>query len=234
MTEAARARQARPAAAGARQPRTLADIDTAARESGLAVFGGLHPGPEDGLPPEVATLVLLGPHEPGFWAHVTAAREYRDGAPDPLDRWSARVISALAAALGARAVFPFGGPPHRPFVRWALASGWAHVSPVGLLVHDRAGLMVSYRGALALEARLDLPAPPLAPCRSCTGRPCLSACPVDAFAGPGYEVDACKADLDRPGNDCMARGCAARRACPVSRGYGRLEAQSAFHMRAFR
>ena len=35
-------------------------------------------------------------------------------------------------------------------------------------------------------------------------------------------------------NDCMSKGCAVRRACPVSQSYGRMEDQSAFHMRAFK
>ena len=41
----------------------------------LAVFGGVHPGPDDGAPPGTGTLLLLGPDEPGFWAHVTAEAE---------------------------------------------------------------------------------------------------------------------------------------------------------------
>jgi hypothetical protein len=151
-----------------------------------------------------------------------------------LDRWSTRVIGDLAKHLNAQAFFPFGGPPHQPFVQWALASGRAHVSPVGLLVHDAAGLMVSYRGALGFGHRIELPEAPPSPCETCETRPCLRACPVDAFGPGGYDVATCKADLDRRENDCMARGCAVRRACPASRSYGRVEEQSAFHMRAFR
>ena len=85
-----------------------------------------------------------------------ASPEYRDGAPDPLDRWSERVIGGAGRGASAReALFPFGGPPWQPFTAWARRSGEAWESPVGLLVHARAGLFVSYRGALALPARLD-------------------------------------------------------------------------------
>lgn len=209
---------------------TLAAIRRAAAARQLAVMGVV----QNDLPEGVASLVLLGPREPGFWDVFTAAPEYRDGQPDPLDRWSARVVGELAAGLGARAFFPFGGPPWQPFTRWARASGRAHPSPVGLLVHDEAGLWLSYRGALGLTERIEAPPPPPNPCASCRDKPCPSACPVDAFAGATYDVAGCKADLDRPGNDCMARGCAVRRACPVGREHGRREAQSAFHMRAFR
>lgn len=211
---------------------TLDAIARAARDDALAVMGAFHPEADE--VPGVGTLVLLGPDEPAFWPVFTAAPEYADGAPDPLDRWSTRVVGALADRLGAQAFFPFGGPPHHSFLRWALRSGRAFQSPVGLLVHDRAGLMVSYRGALGLPGRLDLPPPAPSPCDSCADQPCRDACPVGALRGTWYDVPACKADLDRAGNDCMALGCAARRACPVSRGLGRIAAQSAFHMRAFR
>jgi len=209
---------------------TLAEISAGAAARHLAVMGVVR----ERVPEGVAALVLLGPREPGFWKMFTATPEYRDGGPDPLDRWSARVIGGLAEALTARPFFPFGGPPYHPFIDWALASGRAHVSPVGLLVHDRAGLMLSYRGALGFSAPVEAPAPEPSPCETCAEKPCLAACPVGAFAGGAYDVAACKADLERAGNDCMARGCAVRRACPISHAHGRVEAQSAFHMRAFK
>ena len=214
----------------------FAALGAAARAVHLDIFGAFHAAPGDDLPAGTGTLVLLGPHEPGFWPAVSAAPEFRDGAPDPLDRWSRRVIGDLAAEAGGTPLYPFGGPPYRPFIRWAERSGRAWPSPVGLLVHDRAGLFVSYRGALALPERLDLPPPPAAPpCDACETKPCLSACPVGALGGAeGYRLDACHAYLDTsPGADCMTQGCAVRRGCPVSETYGRLAAQSAFHMAAF-
>ncbi|MBF9028833.1 ferredoxin [Rhodobacterales bacterium HKCCE3408] len=212
------------------------DLDTIQQNAAaerLDVLGAFHPDPADGAPEATGTLVLLGPREPGFWDHVTATPEFTDGAADPLDRWSARVIAALAVRLGGTALFPFGGPPYRPFLSWATRAGTAWASPVTLLVHHEAGLMVSYRGALALPERIDLPPLPEKPCDTCD-RPCLTACPVNALTGDGYDIAACHTYLETPpGQDCLTRGCAVRRACPVSRGYGRTEAQSAFHMRSF-
>jgi hypothetical protein len=202
------------------------------REAGLDILGGFHPEPEEGLQ---ATLLLLGPHEPGFWAKVTASEEWADGRDDPLDRWSRRVIGRIACDLGGKALFPFTGPPWHPFFTWALRTGRAWPSPVRLLVHDRAGLMVSFRGALALREHVALPPPPAAsPCETCAGQPCRTACPVSAMTEAGYDVPACHAFLDTPpGADCRGRGCAVRRACPVSAEYGRLPEQSAYHMRRF-
>lgn len=213
----------------------IAALETAAHRHRLAVFGAFHPNPEDAVPVECRTLVLLGPEGPAFWPHFTAQPEFSDRRPDPLDRWSQRVIGALAQEFTGTALFPFTGPPYRPFQRWALRSGRAWNSPVGLLVHERAGLMLSFRGALALHEHIALPPPPEEPpCNACAERPCLHACPVAALDAHGYDVPACHRFLDTAeGGDCMARGCAVRRACPVSARHGRREDQSAWHMRWF-
>ncbi len=213
---------------------TLDEIAGRARADGLDVFGALHPEQDDGLPADIQTLVLLGPAEPGFWAHVTAEPEFLDASPDALDRWSRRVIGQLACDLGGKAYFPFSGPPWRPFIDWARRSGRAWRSEVGILVHDQAGLMVSYRGALGLKERLDLPLPATRPCDTCQTKPCLTACPVVALTSQGYDIPACKQYLESPeGKDCLNSGCQVRRACPVSQSYGRKPEQSGYHMRHF-
>lgn len=189
-------------------------------------------GDEAGFPPGTRTLLLLGPAEPGFWAHLTAAPEW-DGTPDPVDRWSRRVIGRIACDLGAKALFPFGGPPYHPFYQWALRTGRAWDSPVRLLVHAGQGLMVSFRGALALREAVPVPPPVAKPCETCPA-PCLSACPAGALGAAGYDVPACHAFLDRPeGAECMTGGCLVRRACPLSQSYARLPEQSAYHMGKF-
>lgn len=210
---------------------SYAQATDAAQARHLDVLGGFHGAAQDGFD---GTLILLGPLEPGFWPQFQGSPEYRDGNADPLDRWSQRVVGGLAAELGAQALFPFGGPPYQPFIDWARRSGRAWVSPVGLLVHDSAGLMVSFRGALILRGRVDLPPLPDCPCDTCAGQPCRSACPVDAMANSSYDLAACHGYLDSgPGRACLTGGCAVRRACPVSQRHGRRPEQSAFHMKAF-
>lgn len=211
----------------------LAEARRRAAAENLTLLGGFHPAAADGAPTGARTLVLVGPDGPGFWARFRASPEAGDGRRDPLDRWSARVVASIADALGATAVFPFGGPPHAPFLAWAQRTGEAWPSPVGMLVHARLGLFVSYRGALAFRQRLALPSPPPArPCDACA-RPCLGACPADALGPSGYDVASCHAWLDTGESaSCLTSGCAARRACPVGAGL-RTEAQSAFHMADF-
>lgn len=213
---------------------TLEDIAQAASGARLEVLGGFHPDPADHLPPDIGTLLLLGPAEPGFWPHVQAEPEFADPAPDPLDRWSRRVIGQIARDLDATPYFPFGGPPFQPFIAWAQRSGRAWASEVGILVHDTQGLMVSYRGALGFRDRLDLAPTGPRPCDTCADKPCLTACPVKALTQIGYDIPACKTYLSgKDGSDCMSQGCSVRRSCPVGKGYGRLPEQSAFHMRNF-
>jgi epoxyqueuosine reductase len=199
----------------------------------LEILGGFAcASDEAGLPQGTRTVVLLGPAQPGFWPHLQTQPEW-DGAADPIDRWSRRVIGRLACDLGAKALFPFGGPPWHPFQTWALRSGRAWQSPVRFLVHDSQGLMVSFRGALALKQALQFPAAPPSPCTDCPA-PCRTACPPRALTAAGYDVPACHGFLDQPaGSDCMSRGCAVRRACPVSARHARMPEQSAYHMRQF-
>ena len=198
--------------------------------SGLRVLGTCAGSRADGLARD-GLVVLLGPDEPGFWGVFSASAEAQDGARDPLDRWSRRVIGALADTCGGDAIFPFGGPPYLPFQTFATRSGLSWPSPIRFLVHADTGLWVSFRGALVIDGA----APSVAasrPCDTCAA-PCTTACPVDAFAD-GYDVAACKAHINSPtGTDCINLGCRARRACPVGAGL-RLPAQAAFHMEAFR
>ena len=156
----------------------LAEIEERTAADRLCLFGAFHPTAEDRVPFDCGTLVLLGPAEPGFWAHLTAQPEFNDDAPNPIDRWSA--------------------------------------------------------GALAFAEKLALPEPAQSPCESCETRPCLTACPVGALSGQGYDLAAYHAYLDQPGGRaCLEGGCQVRGSCPVSRRYGRLAEQSAFHMARF-
>lgn len=235
---------------------------------GLSLRGGLHVGDDEGLTDAAGapagTLALLGNVGPLMWR---AFHEGRGAAPPipplspispipqapsdlasasppalGLDDWTRAVVSPLAAELGARAIFPFEGPPYWPFQRWAQRAEPVFPSPLGILIHPRFGLWHGYRAALVFKERLPLsPREEAAsPCASCAEKPCLGACPVGAFSPstpttpPIYDVAACVRHLvAQPAAACMEGACLARRACPVGRDFIYPEEQRRFHMRAF-
>ncbi|MEL6768403.1 MAG: ferredoxin [Pseudomonadota bacterium] len=212
---------------------TLAAIAEALAPHGLAVTGAFHPAAGEG-PEGVATLSMVGADGEAMWGAFSASPEYLDGAANPLDRWSTRVIGAAAAALGATAYFPFGGPPWQPFMAWAGRAEGAVPSPIGMMVTPSRGLHASWRGALGFAEALDLAAlvpPGPSPCTPCAA-PCRSACPVRAFGEGGYDTAACARHVSSAaGRACREGGCLARRACPASATIA--PSQAAFHLSAF-
>ena len=211
---------------------TYDKISRRIEDAALTILGGFAPRADDGAPEGCRTLLLLGPG-PDFWPRITRSAEFQDAAPDPIDRWSRRVISGLAGEFDATPIFPFGGPPYAPFYSWALRSGRVWSSPVAFLVHDVQGLFVSFRGALSFA--MDIPLPPVdrpRPCDECA-QPCVSACPVGALTPTGYDVPNCKDFLGQDaGQPCLMTGCGVRRACPVGATLRHPE-QSAYHMAEF-
>jgi hypothetical protein len=211
----------------------LATIRSRIAGHGLSYRGAFHPvaGEAPG-----STLVLVGFIGSENWPTFATSHEANDGQPDPLDRWSKRVITALAESLKAAPLFPFGGPPFLPFQRWAQQAEPVHPSPLGILIHPVWGLWHAYRGALAFAERIDLPVPDRrpSPCDTCQDRPCLTACPVSAFTSAGFDVPTCVAHISTPaGVDCVTTGCRARRACPVGAQYRHVPQQAEFHQRSF-
>ncbi|HEX4505153.1 MAG TPA: hypothetical protein VH722_05435 [Alphaproteobacteria bacterium] len=212
----------------------LATIRSRIAQHGLSYRGAFHPVAGE-APGE--TLVLVGFIGSENWPTFAASPEAKDGRPDPLDRWSTRVITEVAGLLRAIPLFPFEGPPFLPFQRWAQQAEPVHPSPLGILIHPDWGLWHAYRGALAFAERIDLPEPDRrrSPCDSCREKPCITACPVNAFTPAGFDVPACVAYISTPaGAACVAIGCQARRACPVGPQCRHIPEQAEFHQRSFR
>ena len=89
---------------------TYSELLLAVQAASLTIFGT--------VPSKKGILAPLGPHEPNYWPVVCESPEWKDKAPDPVDRWSKRVIDTLATQLNATAYFPFGAGPS-PFLIWA-------------------------------------------------------------------------------------------------------------------
>lgn len=212
---------------------TLAEIERAAATDGLAVVGAFHPESGDNVPGKIETLCLLGADGPAMWDAFSISPEYMDGHTDPLDRWSERVIGALADSIGGIALFPFGGPPWQPFQQWAGKAEGAAPSPVLMQVTRRRGLWASYRGAIGIRKRLRVETPSdESPCLDCHA-PCLVACPVEALGAGGYDVPACIAHLKSDQGASCLDGCLVRKACPYGHTLALPASQRSFHIEAF-
>lgn len=209
------------------------DIERALAASGLITRGAFHPDVTDDAPKNAGTVVMIGNAGPKMWQ--TFNKTNHIGA-NPLDAWTREVLTPVAAKFGAKALYPFSGPPYFPFQRWAMQADDVTPSPIGPLIHPTFGLWHAYRGALVFDAKIDIPTPTRtpSPCESCEDKPCLNTCPVGAFTPEGYDVPECRAHISADqGQDCLNNGCIARRACPVGQDYIYAPAQAGFHMRHF-
>jgi len=223
-----------------RETVTYRDVVAALEPTELVARGGFHERlvSDTNRSGRMRTVVVIGNIGGAMWPKFTAERT---PGPDPLDRWTRELLMPIAESLGASFVHP-SDEPFQPFQRWAQLADDVWPSPIGLLIHRDHGLWHAYRGAFLFGHEItDLPRIRQAesPCLSCADQPCLSACPVDAFATGvdgelAYDAQACRAHVSgRDEPHCVSDGCAARCACPVN-ALGKYEReQMEFHMAAF-
>lgn len=207
------------------------DVSAQLQPLGLKTFGWFADGGLHGL--------LVGNVGSSLWPEFSRSDEYADGAADPLNRWTERVVRQASVALATRQPvelrFPFGETIW-PFQRYAILAAGMQSSPIGLLIHPEYGLWTAFRAAIMFADDVPLPEsePSASPCATCADRPCLSACPIGAFSDTGYDYPACKSYVASPdGEDCLITGCAARQACPVGQGLRYEQPHQHFHMKAF-
>ncbi len=209
--------------------------------AGFLLVGGFQPEetdhvPETGGGSAPKTLLIVGSTGPGLWPTFKAAPEAEDGKPDPMDRYTRRVLSELAADFDFEPLFPFDGPPYHPFQKWALKCGGFSQSPFGLLTHIIYGPWAGLRAALLSADDLDIPTrlDTPGPCVTCKEKPCLTACPVDAIQlDTGYDIPRCLEYLgSTPDAGCWT-GCRARKACPIDQSHAPDAANGRFHMKSF-
>jgi hypothetical protein len=203
---------------------------------GLIPRGALQLNPSEAQSLNAKSLILVGHAGSSIWPHFTKWRQTQPhDLKNPLDEWSAQAITPVAATLGGRAVFPFQ-KPFLPFQQWAMRAEGLKPSPLGILIHPVYGLWHACRGAIVFDGEISIQEAEEDghPCDQCIGKPCISACPVSAFSGEGYDVGACRSHLaTEAGGECMSGGCKARLACPVGRDHMYGPEQTGFHMRAF-
>jgi hypothetical protein len=216
----------------------LSDRLTAA---GFLCLGDFEPGPADNVPSLSAQrptrhLCLIGSTGPSLWPAFKTSVEFSDGADNPLDRYTTRILRDHASKFGCEVLFPFEDPPYHPFQQWALKCGGFSQSPLGVLAHHDFGPWSGFRAAFLFpEHPADLiQQSNVGPCETCTDKPCLTACPVDAISlDNGYNVPSCRSHLaGSQALDCWS-GCLARRACPFGSEHAPEPDNARFHMQSF-
>lgn len=220
--------------------------------AGLTACGYFLRRADDDLAEQAAhiqSIIMVGQTTEN-WHYFEQSAEFHDHRPNPLDRYAFRVCQAIAADYRGQVFMPSDGPPFYPFQQWAQRADTVYPSALGLLIHPQYGLWHAYRAAIGLPLNLAAnsvaansvtvdtlaaksAAKLTAPCQACD-KPCLGACPVNAFSVQGYDVAACKNYLHTtPEAICHTQGCQARVACPVGKAHEYQPSHKRFLMQAF-
>ncbi len=185
--------------------------------------------------PGAVSGLIVGSGGVTFFDRFARAVEASDGAANPLDRYTRRVIERAADdaldPLGARRAvhFPFDTRPLIPFQRLGRAAGLGEPGPLGLQIHPSYGPWWAYRALLIVDRALPASRPPGDGCAGCDA-PCVAACPAAAVARSGFVVSACHAR--RLAAEPCRTSCVARIACVRGPEYRYSDAELAFHMAA--
>lgn len=222
-------------------PLLRSDIETALKPHGFLLRGAFLLDEEQDAEllrhyPSARQLLLIGNAGSAIWQPLKHFIAANPDVEHPLDRWTAETLQEIAAGFGLISLFPFGEPPWWPFQQWAQRAENVFPSPVSVLIHPEYGLWHAYRGAFLLDDPIgtSLAGTEESPCDRCRDRPCLTACPVDAFSVAGYDVGACADHVNaKEDNACRTLGCLARLACPIGVNWRYQPEHAVFHMDAF-
>lgn len=219
-----------------------ATVAAAIEATGMTARGGfvvdadrwdLAPVPDVAAGVPCVTVIVVGNIGGAMWPPFRASAT---PGPDPLDHWTRSRLRPIADRFGASFVHP-SDEPFQPFQRWAELADDVWQSPIGLMIHPEHGLWHAYRGAFLFgDVITGLPRVGVheSPCLACADQPCLSTCPVDAFAPGVYDHERCRGHVRSDAEPrCRFDGCAARRACPVNHDGFYGPDQMEFHMAAF-
>ncbi len=232
----------------------LADVaaalerDVGLQAAGFNLFGALTregydalaigPWQSDNLLPGARTAVILGTGGRALGAALSVAPEA--GGPDPVDRFTERVVRGAlqrlaTAGVAAHASFYWEQRKGRflDFVALGERVGLGVRSRLGVLLAAEYGPWFALRAVVlcAADARVTRPVPGFEPCTGCAA-PCALACPARAFGpadrlGPLDPAMCAAARLDPDG---CSSACASRRACVVGTQHAYTATIEAHHM----
>ncbi|MGE0279747.1 MAG: hypothetical protein AB7P20_03920 [Rhizobiaceae bacterium] len=218
----------------------LAKLGKALAVHGLVLRGGFDFSPDDHIPTTetgkpARSVLLIGNAGGAFWPHFKRwCQDQPVDLKNPLDTWSRETMERAATGQGVTFVSP-SDKPFMPFQQWAMRAERLRPSPLGILMHPQWGLWHAYRGALLFDSRLGLPEPRLTEhlCDACVAKPCLTACPVEAYTAIRFDHAGCLGHVRGQGSRCRDQGCLDRNACPYGTEHRYPAEMQAFIMRAY-
>ncbi len=180
------------------------------------------------LLPDGGSVILVGSGGTRHWEGLDARQRAH---PDPIDRAAATAIDTAVELLGdGTRRLPAAAQNAFDLRSLGALTGIGVVSPyLEMLIHPRYGPWIGIRAVLVSDS--PWPATPALasfdPCGPCT-RPCLEACPVDAYRhGAPWSFAGCAAHrrAGRAPETHCDDGCHSRLACVVGpeHAYGALE-----------
>ena len=201
----------------------------------------------DTLATDEGLELAIGSAGQPFWNAVAASPEWTAVPDHPVDAFTRRAITDVLAAEGAagtdaaaHVTFVFDADAPNFVVLWTQRFPMIAQSDLGLMIHPEYGLWMAARAHILLPGYREISAdsdspkglkqqPHFDPCASCSGKPCLAACPVGAFSAPKtFEYQACAAHLlSNPA--CFSAGCDARAACPYGQSWQLPPDQAHYH-----
>jgi hypothetical protein len=187
------------------------------------------------VPNNTRTLMVIGSYGNRLWQCVRASEQAHS--EDPVDNFCAAAVTdtmqSLVGDRGWTLLFPHRAPAPR-LQNLGQAAGWHHPSPLGNGIHPLHGLWFAYRAVVALDIALTPTGVGVrteSPCLSCSGRPCIQACPADALqVGKAPNLTACVGYRVMAESPCADR-CLAREQCPLGAEARYPDDQIRYHYR---
>lgn len=178
---------------------------------------GLPDGMRQSLDPECSyrQLILIGHGGRTLWERVRLSG--LDSA-HPIDDFSIACVNTWFAEQLPGQRFALVYPGEVPVGLQALGklAGWHHESPFRVGINADWGSWFAYRAVVLADTSLpaSVPLPSESPCATCSGKPCVSACPAGALDDARFSLPQCIAYRKLPDSRCR-HTCVARTTCPV-------------------
>jgi len=171
------------------------------------------------------SVVLIGNGGRRLWERLPKPVDEHQ---HPFDRFAVERVKSFDP--GAEIIYP-SSQVVAPLQQLARALNISRPSKLGLDIHPVYGPWFAFRAAFLTDAEIPevIHQPFASPCESCSAKPCISACPVEAVSDGKFHLSTCADHRLAEGSPCLER-CFSRQACPVGSAHRYSDEQQRYHM----